>query len=204
MSVRCPGCGREYDVTLFDLGRTISCTCGRVVGLQHRVTLPVGRPPRFLADAMLGRLARWLRVLGCDTRYEAAADDADLVRQAVAEERVLLTRDRGIPREWWVDNCYVVVSDDPMVQLRKVVERFGIDPQRRLFSRCTLCNTPLQVLDAGETERYVPDTLRERHPRFVRCPSCGRLYWEGSHVDRMRKRLDEALTGEVPKGKGEG
>jgi len=88
--------------------------------------------------------------------------------------------------------------------LRKVVERFGIDPQRRLFSRCTLCNTPLQVLDAGETERYVPDTLRERHPRFVRCPSCGRLYWEGSHVDRMRKRLDEALTGEVPKGKGEG
>jgi uncharacterized protein with PIN domain len=179
MSVRCPGCGREYDVTLFDLGRTISCTCGRVVGLEHRVARPAGRPPRFLADAMLGRLA-------------------------VAEERVLLTRDRGIPREWWVDNCYVIDSDDPMVQLREVVERFGLEPRERLFSRCTLCNTPLQVLDATETDRYVPDNLRERHQRFVRCPSCGRLYWVGSHVDRMRKRLDEALAGEVPKGKGEG
>jgi uncharacterized protein len=196
MAVRCPGCGREYDVTLFEMGRTIECTCGRVVGLQHRVVLPAGRPPRFLVDAMLGRLARWLRVLGCDTRYEAAAEDDDLVRESLAEGRILLTRDRGIPRRWWVDNCFVVAGDDPMVQLREVVKHFGLDPRRRLFTRCTLCNTPLQILDAEETVRHVPAALRDRHERFVRCPSCGRLYWEGSHVDRMRRRLEEALTEE--------
>jgi uncharacterized protein with PIN domain len=194
MAVRCPGCGREYDVTLFELGRTIHCTCGRLVGLEHRVALPADRPPRFIADAMLGRLARWLRVLGCDTLYEAAAHDDELVRRAVAETRVLLTRDRGIPRRWWIDNCLVVDSGEPMVQLREVVTRYRLDTTGRLFTRCTLCNTPLQILDDEEAARFAAPSLRERHERIARCPSCGRLYWEGSHVDRMRRRLAAALA----------
>ena len=80
MAILCPTCGREYDVTLFQFGRTISCTCGAHVGLEKRIPFtPIGREPRFICDAMLGRLARWLRTLGYDTEYDDAIDDAVLV-----------------------------------------------------------------------------------------------------------------------------
>ena len=149
--------------------------------------------PRFIADVMLGRLARWLRVIGCDTAYEACIADAELVRRAVDERRVLLTRDRALPGEWWIGNCMVPISEVPMEQLREVVERFAIRWDHRLFTRCTLCNVPLQRLDAIEASRYVPEGVRERHSVFSRCPSCGRLYWPGTHTERMRRRLAEAL-----------
>ena len=95
MAITCHGCGREYDVTLFQFGRTIRCTCGARVGLEHRIGPAVDEArPRFIADAMLGRLARWLRTLGYDTAYDDRIADADLVRRSLTEGRHLLTRDR--------------------------------------------------------------------------------------------------------------
>ncbi|MHC4429729.1 MAG: Mut7-C RNAse domain-containing protein [Planctomycetota bacterium] len=101
--VCCPGCGRVYDAGLFDLGRSLQCACGTTVSppLVERPGL-ADRPPRFMADAMLGRLARWLRLLGFDTAWEADIDDTDLVRRAAEERRIVLTRDRILVREWRV------------------------------------------------------------------------------------------------------
>ncbi len=200
MSVFCPGCGREYDITLFQYGRTIECTCGRRVGREMKVMKVAWkgeeREPRFMVDVMLGRLARWLRVLGFDASYSDNAEDAELVRQSIDEERILLTRDQALPEEWWIDNYLLVDSVRPMEQLRQVVRQFDLKWGDRLFTRCTLCNEPLHPVELEDVQSMVPERVAEVATRFVKCPSCDRVYWPGSHVERMKKRLEETLAGE--------
>jgi uncharacterized protein with PIN domain len=201
MSIPCPRCGRQYDVTLFGFGRTIHCTCGARVGLQQR--LEVGsETPRFAADAMLGRLARWLRILGIDTAYEADIDDADLVRRALEERRVILTCDRPLREEWRVDNIYIVSSWAVMEQLREVVRHFGLAAHVRLFSRCSRCNAPLRGISAQDAEGEAPAYVLRNADELQRCPSCGRVYWEGSHTERIRRALGDLLPeGREPTGR---
>lgn len=190
MAITCSGCGREYDVTLFQMGRTIHCTCGRRVGLEHRVgpELPDGRP-RFIADAMLGRLARWLRTLGHDTAYDDHIADEALVRRALAEGRHILTRDRGIFREWRFQGGLLLESDGTLEQLREVVSAFGLSLPERLFTRCRVCNGALEPAPRADVAKEVPSRVLARKDTFVRCPDCGRVYWEGSHTERMRAVL---------------
>lgn len=199
MAIECPRCGRHYDVTLFQFGRTIHCTCGARVG-REKLEREVGRPPelRFFCDAMLGRLARWLRALGYDAAYDPRIGDAELVRRAVEEERVILTRDRGLAQAWRVEGCVVLESDDPLESLAALDRRFDLGWPRPLFRRCLACNTPLEEAPAAEVVRRVPDRVRGRESEFRRCPACERIYWEGSHTLRMRRRLQEALGEEGP------
>jgi uncharacterized protein with PIN domain len=192
--VRCPGCGREYDAGLFAFGRTLHCTCGTRVGLAPSTPDPdPGVDPRFFADAMLGRLARWLRILGYDTRYEAHVDDADLVRRALEEERVILTRDRGLPEEFRVPALVLVEAERPAEQLRELVQRLRLDPEGRLFTRCSRCNASLESAARDHIADRVPARVLHDHQHFKCCPSCGRVYWEGSHVDRIRNAIRHAL-----------
>jgi uncharacterized protein with PIN domain len=150
--------------------------------------------PRFIADAMLGRLARWLRVLGYDTAYEAHIADVDLVRQARHEGRILLTRDRTLLRERPVDHALLVDNAPPLAQLRQVVRQFDLPWRERLFSRCMLCNTPLQPISPQAVSDHVPLYVRQHQQRFVRCPDCMRIYWEGTHVTHMRNQLQYVLS----------
>jgi uncharacterized protein len=194
MSIPCPGCGRDYDVTLFQFGRTITCTCGARVGHGHLLPrLALEGAPRFLADAMLGRLARWLRAIGLDTAYEVAAEDRDLVRRAWQEGRVLLTRDRRLPREWTVPAVYLPEPEVPIEQLAEVVEGFDLDWRAGMFTRCLVCNTPFQPAPETLIQERVPHRVRRHRTRFARCPVCDQLFWEGSHTERMRRRLAERL-----------
>lgn len=199
MSIFCPKCGREYDITLFQYGRTIECACGSRVGRELKVrSLNIPDRPeelRFMVDVMLGRLARWLRVIGYDASYREGIEDSDLVRLAIDEGRILLTRDRALPTEWWIDNYLLIDSTKPMEQLRQVVNYYELPWQERLFSRCTVCNKPLDMLSRDRAAGRVPEKVFENAGRFAGCPVCERVYWEGSHVDRMRQRLDEALRG---------
>lgn len=194
MAISCPGCGRQYDVTLFQFGRTIHCTCGTRVGLEQRLGPPVTTDrPRFIADAMLGRLARWLRTLGFDTAYDDRIADAELVRRAVAEERYILTRDRRIPEEWRVAHCLNLRSEKPLEQLAEVVSALDLRAPARLFTRCRVCNAVLVAVDGSEVTGQVPPRVLEREPAFVRCPDCGRIYWEGSHTARMRSVVERVF-----------
>ncbi len=196
MAIACPACGRHYDVTLFQFGRTIHCTCGARVGLEQRVGPPVsGKRPRFIADAMLGRLARWLRALGFDTAYDKAITDEELVRRAFEEGRYMLTRDRRLLEQWRIHGCLVVESEAPLEQLREVVAHLGLRPPEALFTRCLVCNRELVPAGADEVESRVPPAVRERHDAFVRCRDCGRVYWEGSHARRMRSALVRVFGG---------
>jgi uncharacterized protein len=195
VAVGCSRCGREYDVTLFEFGRTIWCTCGARVAAEPRARSLGGGEPRFFADAMLGRLARWLRTLGFDCAYENEIGDEELVRRAVDEQRIILSRDRGLPQDWRVAGIHLVRSEDLREQLREVLRGFGLVGSLRLFSRCNACNHALREASMREVERRVPPYVRSTRERFFECPGCGRVYWEGTHTERIRRVVEEVLAG---------
>ena len=181
-------------MALFQFGRTLHCTCGQRVGLAPRRRLADTEAPRFLADAMLGRLARWLRLLGFDTAYAAELPDSDLVRRALDEERWILTRDRALPVEWRVSGIFVLDSETLADQLRDVVQAFGLAPRVRPFSRCGECNAPLAAASRAEVAAEVPPRVLARARELRRCPGCGRVYWRGSHTARMKAVMDRILA----------
>lgn len=194
MGVPCAQCGREYDVALFEFGRTIWCTCGARVGIEPRVRPLAGAgPARFAADAMLGRLARWLRLLGIDCSYDAEASDEEIVRRAVREGRTLLTRDRRLPEEWWIPGIYVVRAEDFREQLAEVLGQFDLAGAIRVLSRCSECNQSLRPVARADAAGRVPPRVLEMHGAFSECPACGRVYWEGSHAARIRAVADALL-----------
>lgn len=153
--------------------------------------------PHFLCDEMLQRLGRWLRAAGYDTAIATAgADDRELVGQAVAEGRWLLTRDRAMAElrnghgqiVWLAE---VVLSE----QIAAVTMRFAIDWQLRPFSRCLDCNTPI-IPATPEQYAQLPEGALLISPQAWYCPQCDKLYWEGSHVRRMRHTLENFARAE--------
>lgn len=143
---------------------------------------------------MLGRLARWLRVIGCDTSFDSHIADAALVQHALAEGRWILTRDRALMDEWRLPRVLVVRSERPAEQLREVVERLDLDWRQKLFTRCNRCNRELGPLSRDEVRGRVPERIRLEQEAFLCCSGCQRIYWEGSHVARMRRALERALA----------
>lgn len=159
------------------------------------------RPPhsaRFVADAHLGRLARNLRMLGIDVLYRNDYSDAEMARIAGSEDRIVLTRDRDLLiRKEIVHGCFVHATDDE-AQLAQVLRRFDLGAGLRPFSRCLVCNEPLRRIARTEVQLRVPARSYAAHQHFYECLSCGRVYWEGSHVERMRLRLSNLLGSALP------
>jgi uncharacterized protein len=149
---------------------------------------------RFVADAMLGRLARWLRAVGCDcVQLPLHAPDAELVALARSEDRVLLTRDRHLLRELRPPRWLEITSDEPLEQLRAVVARFGIAKPATYFTRCMVDNTPLHEVTHADVADRMPPKARELSGPISRCATCGRVYWRGSHARRMERILEEVF-----------
>ena len=142
---------------------------------------------------MLGGLARWLRILGFDTAYDPAISDRELVRRGLVEGRHILSRDRALPKEWRVAQCTILEAEDAEAQLQDVVERFGLKGKIRLFSRCTVCNALLEPAPRAEIRDRAPERVARSHDTFSHCPECRRVYWQGSHTERMRARLPGIL-----------
>ena len=150
--------------------------------------------PRFLVDAMLGSLARWLRILGFDAAYDSATEDADLVEIARGQSRVLLTRDRRLIQRRILrdtaDSHLLIREDGIEHQLRQVIDELGLEVRAsRLFGRCLRCNTELDTLPAAQAQEHVPPFVARTQNGFRRCPSCERIYWSATHVDAMVARL---------------
>ncbi len=139
---------------------------------------------------MLGSLTRWLRILGFDVAYDPELEDAELVERAVSENRVILTRDsRLIERRKARDHLFVA-SDRLEEQLRQVITEIPLDVAGvRLFGRCLRCNEPLEDLPAKEVLPLVPPYVARTQRRFRRCPTCQRIYWRATHVERMLAKL---------------
>lgn len=143
---------------------------------------------------MLGRLATWLRIIGCDVAYRARIDDAELVELAFEDERVILTRDTLLIRRRKArGNHFFVTGDDYREQLREVVARFGIDPFARLLTRCIRCNEPLLEIGKPDVAGRVPPYVLETQDAFRYCPGCGRVYWGATHREEMTRAIRSML-----------
>lgn len=143
---------------------------------------------QFLCDRMLGTLAKWLRILGHDAAYAREGDDDALLERAAAEERVLLTRDKELAGR--ADSAVLIESTELEGQLRRVMDATDVEiREEAMLTRCTVCNEAVIAVDKAELEEEeeVPVHAYETHERFWRCPSCGRVYWRGTHWDNMRR-----------------
>lgn len=146
-------------------------------------------PPRFVADKMLGRLTRWLRILGCDVLYGQNFSGRGLLEAARRDRRVALTRDKRLARDPEMPPHVLIEADGFRDQLRQVVSAFSIDPTAHLFERCVECNTPLDEVAAESAAGVVPEFVYSTQKRYRRCPRCRHFYWEATHVERVRREL---------------
>ncbi len=164
------------------------------VGPLARVRPAPLRRIRFVLDGHLGRLARDLRMLGFDALWQREACDAEIARIAAAEHRIVLTRDLGLLKRRAVTHGYYVRERDPRRQLAEVVRRLDLAGSVAPFARCLRCNAPLETVRKEDVAEALPPRVRERHDAFRRCPSCGRLYWPGSHYLGMQRLVARALA----------
>ena len=147
------------------------------------------RDPRFVADGHLGKLARHLRMAGFDTQYGNDWDDDEIVRRSAADRRTILTRDKGMLRRSDVHRGYFVRATESEAQLNEVVRALQLEGLVAPFTRCRECNALLEPVDKSAVLDRLPPLVRDSYDRFQRCPGCARVYWEGTHYERMRRLL---------------
>jgi uncharacterized protein len=147
----------------------------------------------FVLDVHLGRLAAFLRMLGFDALYRSCFEDAELARISATKSRVLLTRDRGLLMRNEVVLGYWLRNTDSRLQTEEVVRRFGLAQSVRPWTRCMACNGLLQPVAKADVLGRIPPRTAECHEEFSECSACRRVYWKGSHYERMQRWVEELI-----------
>jgi uncharacterized protein len=150
--------------------------------------------PRFIADVHLGRLTAYLRLAGFDAQYRNNYSDEEIVSGSTSDDRVLLTRDVGVLKHASVRRGYFVRETEPGRQLVEVLAHFDLVPVAAPFTRCLRCNSRLDLVAKDQIEYLLQARTREYYREFSRCPTCGRIYWQGSHYARMRTFIETAFA----------
>lgn len=149
---------------------------------------------KFFVDCMLGKLARWLRILGYDAVFDPSLDDNEAIAVSLSENRVLLTRDRALLRRKRRPEAVFVRSTEPRHQILQVLEDLGLELDPALFfSRCLVCNAETRPAPRQEVESLVPSYVFATQDRFSRCGRCGRIYWKATHFQNMVAGLSELM-----------
>jgi len=157
---------------------------------RKKMTAPTSEPVKFAADRMLGRLARWLRVIGQDVIYGRHLSGYGLIHAARAENRLILTRDRGLKQKQPPEFIFID-SDDYREQLRQVIRACDLRAGDALFTRCLECNAVLEPKTKESVESLVPPYVFSTQEMFFWCSQCRRVYWPATHHQKM---LDELKT----------
>ncbi len=154
---------------------------------------------KFATDRSLGKLAKWLRILGYDTLYYTGDADRTFLNKVRAEGRIALTRKREMGKKQFMGEMLVLSSDRVEGQLREVDERFHLRPDEgRLFSRCLECNELLAPIAKEKVRERVPVYTFATQEQFMVCPHCGKVFWAGSHKERMEGLVRKRIPSDRP------
>jgi len=146
---------------------------------------------KFILTKELGRLAKWLRILGFDTVYYNQDKPSSLIIQALGDERIILTRNHRLPQARGL-KILLIKNDKIKKQVEEVVHRLKIKPEPELmFSRCILCNAKLLEIEKEKVKDRVPEYVFKTQGHFITCPKCQRIYWQGTHWGNVQKTLGE-------------
>ena len=149
--------------------------------------------PKFIVDHNVGRLAKWLRMMGYDAVFFNGSNDAHMVAKALAEDRVILTRDTQIMKRKVIADgrvkAILIASDEPVAQMRQVTQMLNLDCQFRPFSLCLECNQPLEERSKEQVKDLVPPYVFRTQNQYMECPNCHRIYWRGTHWESMTREL---------------
>ena len=151
---------------------------------------PLPRPPRFVVDVNLGKLVRWLRLLGFDTAWRNDFTDRQVVERAVAENRVILTRDRRLLFHKVIEHGFWVRAVLPDEQVREVLHRLELRQKIQPFRYCLECNGPIRPVPKSAIIDRLEPLTRKYYEAFYQCGRCGKIYWKGSHYDNLMKKLE--------------
>lgn len=150
---------------------------------------------KFIADNNVGKLARWLRLMGYDTLLLKEKDNKKLISMALNEGRIILTKDSQFMKRRLVTSGKVktilITQDDPGLQIRELVKTLNLDYHFRPFSICLECNQPLIPRSKEEIREMVPGHVFKTKAEYTQCPSCHRVYWQGTHWQAMVKKLQD-------------
>ncbi|MBA7484501.1 hypothetical protein ES707_20028 [subsurface metagenome] len=153
---------------------------------------------KFIVDNNVGKLAKWLRIMGYDTIFFDGPDDSRMVAKALAEGRVILTRDTGIMKRGLVTSgrlkAILISSEEPEKQMRQVIKTLNLDCQFRPFALCLECNQPLVEKNKDQVKDRVPPYVFQTKSQYVECPACHRIYWRGTHWQAMTKKLKKLMN----------
>jgi len=161
--------------------------------VQHLRNQPL-RIPKFVLDVHLGTLTRYLRMLGFDSSYKNNFTKEELVNISLNEKRTLITKDRNLLKRNEITHGYWIRNDDPVKQAREVIERFDLRNSIKEFSRCMECNSFLLPVDKNEIENKLPPKVKEQQSEFHRCSDCNKIYWKGSHYEKMKKLITKITS----------
>jgi uncharacterized protein with PIN domain len=148
---------------------------------------------KFAVDCMLGKLAKWLRILGFDAAFFPAIADEELLRLARAQGRVLLTRDSALLERARDKDALFITSDDWRHQIDQVLDRKNLRNRCNPYTRCLECNVQLKPVSKARARNLVTPFVHERAREFSLCPECGRIFWKGSHHEDMRRMIEQIL-----------
>jgi uncharacterized protein len=149
---------------------------------------------KFILDVHLGRLSKYLRLLGFDTLFEKDLSDSQIINISLSQHRIILTRDRGLLKTGTVTHGYWIRSSKPTGQLKEIMNRFNLKSSLIPFSRCLECNGILEEVSKREIMELLLPKTRDFYSEFKKCRTCGKVYWEGSHYEKM-KYFIQTVTG---------
>jgi uncharacterized protein len=163
--------------------------------LPHELSVQPDDPheARFVCDVHLGRLAAYLRMIGFDTLFPEDYRDEELARISSEEDRILLTRDRGLLKRSIVKRGYSVRATDPWQQLEEIIRRFDLYDAIATFRRCASCNGVLESVDKADILDQLPQKTAEYYDEFRRCRGCGKIFWRGSHYEQIDQFVEQVI-----------
>ena len=154
---------------------------------------------KFIVDHNVGKLAKWLRIMGYDTLFFNGRNDANMIAIALAEGRAILTRDTQIMKRRVVTSgqlkAILIKSDEPEQQMQQVIATLNLDCQCKPFTICLECNEPLLEKRKEQVKDLVPPYVFQTQSQFVECPACHRIYWRGTHWQAITRKLEKFMKG---------